>query len=104
MNRLGMVVDVSHVADKTFYNALEVTTKPVMCTHSSMRALSDVPRNVTDDMLSALGTNGGVIGITFGEGFVNPKDADALRRAIEIEPHAPLLTGRALDDYAAEDT
>jgi membrane dipeptidase len=42
MNRLGMVVDVSHVADKTFYDALEVTTKPVMSTHSSMRALSDV--------------------------------------------------------------
>lgn len=47
--------------------------------------------------------NGGVIGITFGEGFVNPKDADALRAAIEIETTAPLLTGRALDDYAAED-
>jgi len=82
---------------------LQVTTKPVMCTHSSMRALSDVPRNVTDDMLSALATNGGVIGITFGEGFINPKDADALRAAIEIETNAPVLTGRALDDYAAED-
>jgi membrane dipeptidase len=103
MNRLGMVVDVSHVAEKTFYDALEVTTKPVMCTHSSMRALSDVPRNVTDDMLRALARNGGVIGITFGEGFVNPKDAEALRAAIEIETTAPLLTGRALDDYAAED-
>jgi membrane dipeptidase len=103
MNRLGMIVDVSHVADKTFYDALEVTTKPVMCTHSSMRALSDVPRNVTDDMLSALAKNGGVIGITFGEGFINPKDADALRAAIEIETTAPLLTGRALDDYAAGD-
>ena len=103
MNRLGMVVDVSHVADKTFYDALEVTTKPVMCTHSSMRALSDVPRNVTDEMLWALAKNGGVIGITFGEGFVNPKDAEALRAAIKIETNAPLLTGRALDDYAAED-
>lgn len=103
MNRLGMVVDVSHVAEKAFYDALEVTIKPVMCTHSSMRALSDVPRNVTDEMLSALAKNGGVIGITFGEGFVNPKDAEALRRAIEVETTAPLLTGRALDDYAAED-
>jgi microsomal dipeptidase-like Zn-dependent dipeptidase len=72
------------------------------CTHSSMRALSDVPRNVTDDMLRALAKNGGVIGITFGEGFINPKDAEALRAAIEIETNAPLLTGRALDDHAAE--
>jgi membrane dipeptidase len=103
MNRLGMVVDVSHVADKTFYDALAVTTKPVMCTHSSMRALSDVPRNITDEMLWALAKNGGVVGITFGEGFVNPKDADALRAAIKIETNAPLLSGRALDDYAAED-
>jgi membrane dipeptidase len=103
MNQLGMIVDVSHVADKTFFDALEVTTKPVMCTHSSMRALSDVPRNVTDEMLWALAKNGGVIGITFGEGFVNPKDAEALRAAIKVETNAPLLTGRTLDDYAAED-
>lgn len=103
MNRLGMLVDVSHVADKTFYDALEVTTKPVMLTHSSMRAISDVPRNVTDEMLWALAKNGGVVGITFGEGFVNPNDAEALRSAIEIETHAPALTGRTLDDYAAED-
>ena len=103
MNRLGMVVDVSHVADKTFYDALEVTTKPVMLTHSSIRAISDVPRNVTDEMLWALAKNGGVVGITFGEGFVNPKDAEALRSAIEIETTAPTMTGRTLDDYAAQD-
>jgi membrane dipeptidase len=103
MNRLGMVVDVSHVADKTFFDALEVTTKPVMLTHSSMRAISDVPRNVTDEMLWALAENGGVVGITFGEGFVNPKDADALRAAIEVETTAPTMDGRTLDDYAAQD-
>jgi membrane dipeptidase len=103
MNRLGMLVDVSHVADKTFYDALAVTTKPVIISHSSMRALSDVPRNVTDEMLWALAKNGGVIGISFGEGFINPKDAGALRADINTETNAPLLTGRALDDYAAED-
>jgi membrane dipeptidase len=103
MNRLGMLVDVSHVADKTFYDALSVTTKPVIVSHSSMRALSDVPRNVTDEMLWALAKNGGVIGISFGEGFVNPKDAEALESAIKTETAAPTLTGRALDDYAAED-
>jgi len=103
MNRLGMLVDVSHVADKTFYDTLAVTTKPVIVSHSSMRALSDVPRNISDEMLWALAKNGGVVGISFGEGFVNPADAEALRSAIETETTAPLMTGRALDDYAAED-
>jgi membrane dipeptidase len=103
MNRLGMLVDVSHVADKTFYDTLAVTTKPVIVSHSSMRALSDVPRNISDEMLWALAKNGGVVGISFGEGFVNPADAEALRSAIETETTAPLMTGRTLDDYAAED-
>ena len=103
MNRLGMLVDVSHVSDKTFYDTLAVSTKPVIISHSSMRALSDVPRNVTDEMLWALAKNGGVIGINFGEGFVNPADAEALRSDIRTETTDSLLTGRALDDYAAED-
>jgi membrane dipeptidase len=103
MNRLGMLVDVSHVADKTFYDTLSVTSKPVIVSHSSMRAISPVPRNVTDEMLWALAKNGGVIGISFGEGFINPKDAEALESAIKTETTGPALTGRALDDYAAED-
>jgi membrane dipeptidase len=103
MNRLGMLVDVSHVSDKTFFDTLAVTTKPVIVSHSSMRALSDVPRNVTDEMLWALAKNGGVIGICFGEGFVNPQDAESLEADIHTETNAPLLAGRALDDYAAED-
>jgi membrane dipeptidase len=103
MNRLGMLVDVSHVADKTFYDTLSVTSKPVIVSPSSMRAISPVPRNVTDEMLWALAKNGGVIGISFGEGFVNPKDAEALESAIKTETAGPALTGRALDDYAAED-
>ena len=103
MNRLGMLVDVSHVADKTFYDTLSVTSKPVIVSHSSMRAISPVPRNVTDEMLWALAKNGGVIGISFGEGFVNPKDAEAMESAIKTETTGPALTGRALDDYAAED-
>jgi membrane dipeptidase len=68
-----------------------------------MRALSDVPRNISDEMLWALAKNGGVVGISFGEGFVNPADAEALRSAIETETTAPLMTGRTLDDYAARD-
>ena len=102
MNRIGMIVDVSHVSDKTFYDALAVSTKPVLVSHSSCRALSDVARNVTDDMLRALAKNGGVIGINFGEGFLNPKDAELLKKSINaISFQAPDLTGKALDDYAA---
>jgi len=103
MNRLGMLVDVSHVSDKTFYDAIAVSTKPVIVSHSSMRSISDVPRNVTDDMLRALAKNGGVIGINFGEGFINPKDAEALKAAIKTLSNAPTLFGKELDDYANRD-
>ena len=102
MNRLGMLVDLSHVSDKTFYDALSVTSKPVIVSHSSMRAISNVARNVTDDMLRALAKNGGVIGICFGMGFINPKDVEKLRAATATEAEAPALTGRELDQYAAE--
>jgi membrane dipeptidase len=103
MNRLGMIVDISHVSDKTFYDALAVTTKPVIASHSSCRALSDVPRNMTDDMIRALAKNGGVIAINFGEGFLNPKDAELLKKAVaSISYNEPQLTGKALDDYSAK--
>ncbi len=103
MNRLGMLVDVSHVSDKTFYDTLAVTSKPVIASHSACRALSEVPRNMSDDMLRALARNGGVIGINFGEGFLNPKDAELLKAGIRnISFREPRLTGKALDRYAAE--
>jgi membrane dipeptidase len=103
MNRIGMIVDVSHVSDKTFYDALAASTKPVIATHSSCRELSNVPRNMTDDMLRALAKNGGVVGINFGEGFLNPKDAEKLMATVESLAADPALTGKALDDYAAEE-
>ncbi len=103
MNRLGMVVDVSHVSDKTFYDAIAASSKPVILSHSSCRALSDVPRNVTDDMLRALAKNGGVIGINFGEGFISPKDAARLRSTISSMSDAPEMTGKTLDEYAAKE-
>jgi membrane dipeptidase len=103
MNRLGMIVDVSHVSDKTFFDVMEVSSKPVIASHSSCRALSDVPRNMTDEMIRALGQKGGVIGINFGEGFLNPKDAEALKSAVAAAGYAePQMTGKALDDFAAE--
>jgi len=102
MNRLGMIVDVSHVSDKTFNDVLAVSSKPVIASHSSCRALSDVPRNMTDDMLRALAKNGGVVGINFGEGFLNPKDAEQLKADIANVAEEPTLAGKALDNYAAE--
>src|SRR5215813_8615967 len=102
MNRLRMIVDLSHVSDDTFFDALAVTTKPVIVSHSSMRAISNIPRNVSDEMVRALAQNGGVIGITFGMGFINPKDADKLRSATDTEAEAPALSGKALDAYAAQ--
>jgi membrane dipeptidase len=104
MNRLGMIVDVSHVSDKTFYDAIATSTKPVILSHSSSRAISDIPRNVTDDMLRALAKNGGVVGINFGEGFINHKDAAALNASISSLSSGPEnLTAKALDEYTAKE-
>jgi membrane dipeptidase len=104
MNRLGMLVDVSHVSDKTFFDTLAVTTKPVIVSHSSSRAISEIPRNVTDEMLRALAKNGGVIGINFGEGFISQKDVAALHAAINNYSSSPTdLVGKLLDDYAAKE-
>ena len=103
MNRIGMIVDVSHVSDKTFFDTLAITTKPVILSHSSCRVISEVPRNVTDEMLRALAKNGGVVGINFGEGFLSPKDAEILKKMVTSMTTAPDLTGKALDNYAAEE-
>lgn len=73
MNRLGMIVDVSHVSDATFRDVLEVSRAPVFASHSSCRAIAKAPRNMSDDMLRALGAKGGVIQINFACGFLNEK-------------------------------
>src|SRR5262245_473753 len=75
MNRLGMMVDVSHVADETFQGVIETTQAPVIASHSSCRALTNAPRNMTDDMLRALAKNGGVVMINFYNGFINTEYA-----------------------------
>jgi membrane dipeptidase len=71
MNRLGMIVDISHVADKTFWDTIATTRAPVIASHSSARALSNHPRNMTDDMLRAVAKNGGVVDVNFYSGFVD---------------------------------
>ena len=70
MNRLGMMVDISHVADKTFWDALEVSSAPIFASHSSCRALCDAPRNMTDEMIAALAKKGGVVQINFDCSFL----------------------------------
>jgi len=71
MNRLGMMVDISHVADKTFWDAIEVTKAPVIASHSSARALDTHPRNMTDEMLKAVAKNNGVVMVNFYSGFLD---------------------------------
>ena len=77
MNRLGMLVDISHVADKTFWDTIAVTKAPVIASHSSARALTNHPRNMTDDMLRAVAKNGGVVQVNFFSGFDDQKYLDA---------------------------
>lgn len=71
MNRLGMLIDVSHISDEAFYDVLKYSSKPVVATHSCCRALSDHPRNMTDDMIRALASQGGVIQINFYPVFLD---------------------------------
>jgi membrane dipeptidase len=71
MNRLGMMVDISHVADQTFWDVIATTKAPVIASHSSARALVDAPRNMTDDMLKAVTKSGGVVQVNFFNGFID---------------------------------
>ena len=76
MNRLGILVDMSHAGEKSFYDALDISKKPIVCSHSSARALCDHPRNLTDDQMRALAAKGGVAQTTIYNGFLR-KDAQA---------------------------
>src|SRR6201988_4312879 len=88
MNRLGMMVDVSHVSDKTMSDALDVSKAPIIASHSSARALSNVPRNIPDDLLRRIAKNGGVVQVNFYSVFVDaktvtPQDAE---RSARLKP------------------
>jgi len=75
MNRLGMMIDISHVADQTFQDCIEISQAPIIASHSSARALTNVPRNLTDDMLKAMAKKGGVVMVNFYTGFINTEYA-----------------------------
>jgi membrane dipeptidase len=79
MNRLGMMVDISHVSDKTFQDVLDVSKAPVIASHSSCRAICDHPRNMTDDMMRGLAAKHGVVQINYHEGFLSQEFRDAER-------------------------
>jgi membrane dipeptidase len=81
MNRLGMLIDISHVADKTFWDTIATTKAPVIASHSSSRALTNAPRNMTDEMLQAVAKNGGVVQVNFYSGFVD----ENYRQAMEAQ-------------------
>jgi membrane dipeptidase len=77
MNRLGMMVDISHVSDKTFADALAISKAPMIASHSSCRAICDAPRNMTDEMMKALAAKGGVVQINYHVGFLSQEFRDA---------------------------
>ena len=85
MNRDGMMIDISHVADKTFYDALEVSKAPMIASHSSCRALCDHPRDMTDDMIKALAAKGGVIHINYYVGFLSQDFRNAMKANPDLD-------------------
>jgi membrane dipeptidase len=102
MNRLGMMVDISHVSDKTFYRTLVISRAPVIASHSGARALCDSPRNMTDDMLRAIAraggpeSKGGVVQVNFYSGFVSQEYRNAQKaQAPEVQKQVDALKAKA---------
>lgn len=87
MNRLGMIVDVSHVSDRTFWDIINTSSKPIVATHSACRAIADVPRNLDDEMIRALAKGRGVVCVIFYPAFLEPGWNDKKKQVdVEIEP------------------
>lgn len=93
MNKLGIMVDLSHASEKSFYDALEISKQPIVCSHSSCRALCDHPRNLTDDQMRALAKNGGVMQITLYSGFLRSDGEATIEDAIAHLEHAIEVMG-----------
>jgi membrane dipeptidase len=99
MNRLGMMVDISHTADTTFYDAIAVSTAPIIASHSSCRAISNNTRNMTDDMIHALAKNGGTMQINFDCGYLSQRyDNDS--KPIQAEMRTKMAELRKIEDPA----
>ena len=99
MNRIGMMVDVSHVSDATFQDVLETAEKPVIATHSCCRALSSHPRNLSDDMMRALAATGGLVQINFAAGFLDPDFPDIDTDEVEAFFAAGCRADKPLTDH-----
>ena len=93
MNRLGIMVDLSHAHERSFYDALEISKTPIVCTHSSARALCDHPRNLTDDQMRALAAKGGVCQITLYHGFLKKDGQATILDAMQHLDHAIQVMG-----------
>ena len=93
MNRLGLMVDLSHGAESSFYDALELSSTPIVCSHSSCRALCNVPRNLTDEQMKALARKGGVAQVTLYKGFLREDGEASILDAIEHLNHAVNIMG-----------
>lgn len=93
MNRLGIMVDLSHAAEKSFYDALEISQQPIVCSHSSCRALCDHPRNLTDDQMRALAAKGGVMQVTIYNGFLRLDGEATIFDAMAHLDHAIQIMG-----------
>ncbi|HEV2880283.1 MAG TPA: membrane dipeptidase [Pyrinomonadaceae bacterium] len=99
MNRIGMLVDISHVSDKTMSDVLDISTAPVIASHSSARALAARPRNIPDDLLRRIAKNGGVVMINFYPVFIDQKAIDASEaRNVRLKPQRDALSERYKND------
>ena len=101
MNRLGMMVDISHTADPTFYAALETSTAPIIASHSGCRAISSYTRNMTDDMIKALAAKGGVVQINFGCDFLSQRYFDDAK-PLEASMREQYMAAMKIEDPAAK--
>jgi len=104
MNRLGMLVDISHVSDKTLADVLEVSKAPVFASHSSCRALSDIPRNLTDDQIRAIAKKGGVIMVNISSMFLEQRAVDEWKaKRAALAPDLAALREKFKDDPKKRD-
>lgn len=93
MNRCGIMVDLSHAGEKSFYDALDISSMPIVCSHSNSKALCDVPRNLTDDQMRALAAKGGVAHITLFHGFLKKEGEATILDAVAHLEHAIKIMG-----------